>query len=92
VTIVGEGRDNAAGVAVEVFPGGGLRSLTLSDRALRLGGDRLAATIVRLVDLATARANQSAHNAIPSLDGLGLDVDPALAEDIELTTPDTWMR
>ena len=92
MTIVGEGRDDAAGVAVEVFPGGGLRSLTLGDRALRLSGDRLAATIVRLVDLATARANQQAHHAFAGLDSLGLDVDPALAEEIESTTPDTWMR
>jgi hypothetical protein len=90
VIITGEAQDG--GVAVEVGPGGGLRSLTLGDRAPRLGGERLAETILRLVDLATAQANQRVHNAVPGADALGLRVDPALVDDIERTTPDTWMR
>lgn len=106
--ITAEATDAASGVAVQVGPGGGLRSLTLSQRSLRLGGEALAATILGLVRTATAQANRLARNALPAqlggtelgrtelggadLDALGLGVDPELADAIELTTPDTWMR
>ncbi len=90
-------RDDAAGVVVEVGPGGGMHSLSLTDRAMRLGGDRLATAILALVRTATAQADQRVHNALPpslhgSLAALGLGVEPDLADSIEETTPTTWMR
>jgi len=91
-------RDDAAGIAIEVGPGGGLHSIELADRSMRLGGERLAAAILGLVRTATAQANERARHDLPaelrdSLDTLGLGgADTRLAEDIELTTPNTWMR
>jgi hypothetical protein len=99
--ITGEARDTASGVAVEVGPCGGLRALTLAERSLRLGGDALATAILDLVHTATAQANRRARNALPGglddlrdadLDAIGVGVDAELAEVIEQTTPDTWMR
>jgi len=92
-------RDDAAGIAIEVGPGGGLHSVELADRSMRLGGERLAAAILGLVRTATAQANERARHDLPaelrdSLDtlGVGVGADAGLVEDIELTTPNTWMR
>jgi len=99
--ITGQARDAAAGVTVEVGPGGGLRSITLTERSLRLGGEALAAAILSTARIATAHANQRARHALPEalaglgdaeLAALGLGVDPDLADAVEQTTPDTWMR
>ena len=92
---------DSAGIAVEVGPGGGLRAITLTDKSMRLGNDRLASTILDLVRGATAQANQRARYAMPDalrglseaeLDALGIGQEAELAEAIEMTTPDTWMR
>lgn len=96
--IIAEARDYAAGVTVEVGAAGRLRTIGLNHKSMRLGGDALAALILELVRTATAQANQRARLAIADalpgadLDSLGLGRDPALAELIEHTTPDTWMR
>lgn len=89
----------AAGVTVEVLPGGALSSLSLTPRALALGPDTLAATIVATVAEATAVANQHTKSALraalPDLSEaelavLGLHQESALTERAESTTPDTW--
>ncbi|HEY0639935.1 MAG TPA: YbaB/EbfC family DNA-binding protein [Pseudonocardiaceae bacterium] len=93
---LGEARD-PVGVTVEVRPGGGLHSLTITDRSMRMGGEALAATVLGLVRTATARANARVRAVTgiseADLDALGLGIhDADLAEDVECTTPDTWMR
>jgi hypothetical protein len=82
---------NRGTVSVEVFPGGALAALTLTDRALALGPHALAADILDAVAEATALANQRTKHALgDGVTGLGLDTDPALVERVEATTPDTW--
>lgn len=80
-------------VSVTVELGGGLRSIRLAPRALRLGADQLARTILAVARQATARANQGAHAAAASalgrqagrhLEVLGLSYDPTLAEDTDV--------
>lgn len=84
------------GIAVEVAPGGALRSLELSQEALRAGASRLAHTILELVDEATARAGQRAKLTLlaglsdSETAALGLARDDALTETSEATTPDSW--
>jgi hypothetical protein len=96
--ITAEARDYAAGITVEVGPAGGLRAISLNHKSMRLGAEGLAAAILDLVRTATAQANQRARLALPDdlreadLDALGIPADTQLAEAIELTTPDTWMR
>ena len=78
-------------IAVEVFPGGALSRLTLTDRALSLGPRLLAARVLDAVAEATAQANQRTKHALrDALAGLGLDSDSALIERVEATTPETW--
>jgi DNA-binding protein YbaB len=90
---------SADGVTVEVYPGGALSLLSLSPRALSLGPDTLAATILSTVAEATAVANQRTKSALrAALTGmsdddlavLGLHQDPTLTERAESTTPGTW--
>lgn len=92
--ITAEARDYAAGVTIEVGPGGRLHSIDLTPKSTRLGGDALARLILELVRTATAQADRRARLAWPDadLDALGLHQDKALAETVEHTTPDTWMR
>lgn len=87
------------GVTVEVHPGGALSSLSLTPRALALGQQALATTIVDTVAQATAVANQRTKHALrAALSGLserelavlGLHQDAATTERAESTTPDTW--
>ena len=80
---------NRGPISVEVFPGGALAALTLTDRALALGPRALAAAILDAVDEATALANQRTKLALRGA-RTGLDTDPALLERVETTTPDTW--
>jgi DNA-binding protein YbaB len=89
--ITGEARAHRGAIAVEVFPGGALSSITLSDRALALDRRELAASILDAVAEATALANERTKHALrDALTGLGLDSDPALLERVEATTPQTW--
>lgn len=100
--LTAQARDYAAGVTVEVGPAGRLRTINLTPKSMRLGGDALAGVILDLVRTATAQANQRVRLAWPELDldhagvnagaGTGTTADAALAEDLEHTTPDTWMR
>jgi hypothetical protein len=89
--------DHDSGVAVEVGPGGALRGVTITDRALRAGGAELARTLLRLSASATATANRRTALAVEREFGplraedkaaLGLHVDPAA--DLEETVPDRW--
>lgn len=50
----------ASCVAVEVFPGGALASITLTPQAIRLGANGLAAAILSAVSEATAVAKAEA--------------------------------
>ncbi|HEU5473980.1 MAG TPA: YbaB/EbfC family DNA-binding protein [Actinophytocola sp.] len=78
-------------VVAEVYPGGALRSLTLSERASALGRRALAEAVVAAVAEATARANQRARHALgDAVTRLGLDTDAGLVERVETTTPHTW--
>jgi hypothetical protein len=89
--ITGDARAHRGAIAVEVFPGGALSSITLSDRALGLGARELAASILDTVAEATALANERTKHALrDALTGLGLDSEPALVERVEATTPETW--
>ena len=105
--LTAQARDYAAGVTVEVGPAGRLRTINLTPKSMRLGGDALAGVILDLVRTATAPANRRGRLAWPELDldraGIGAGVgagtgagagtaDAALAADLEHTTPDTWMR
>jgi hypothetical protein len=91
--------DHASGLAVEVGPGGVLRGLTITDRAMRGGGEHLARTLLRLSATATATANRRTALALADELGglseqdrgaLGLRVDPAENSSVEHTVPDTW--
>jgi DNA-binding protein YbaB len=89
--ITGSAAAQRGAIAVEVFPGGALSSITLTDRALSLGARLLAASILNTVAEATAQANQRTKHALrDALSGLGLDADPVLVERVEATTPETW--
>ena len=89
--ITGTAQAHRGAIAVRVFPGGALSSITLSDRALSLGVHQLSASILDAVAEATASANERTKHALrDALTGLGLDSDPALIERVEATTPDTW--
>jgi hypothetical protein len=89
--ITGTAVAHRGAIAVEVFPGGALSSIALSERALSLGTRTLAAGILDAVAEATARANQRTKHALrDALTGLGLDSDPTLLERVEATTPETW--
>lgn len=89
--ITGTAAGQRGAIAVEVYPGGALSSITLTDSALRLGPRLLAASILATVAEATAQANQRTKHALrDALSGLGLDSDPALIERVESTTPETW--
>jgi DNA-binding protein YbaB len=89
--ITGTAQAHRGAIAVTVFPGGALSSITLSERALSLGPRALATSILDTVEEATALANQRTKHALrDALTGLGLDSDPALIERAEATTPDTW--
>ncbi|MFE0023955.1 YbaB/EbfC family DNA-binding protein [Amycolatopsis sp. NPDC059021] len=85
------------GVAVEVLPGGALKSLDLTPEALRARGTGLAQTILALVREATAQADRRVvrSGALAGLDDdelarLGLTRDESLSEAAESTTPDSW--
>jgi hypothetical protein len=85
------GTARARGVTVEVFPGGALRTLTLSPAALALGTRELAASIVDTVAAATAAANlRTTHALGVALSVLGLESDGKMVERAESTTPQTW--
>ncbi|WP_053733731.1 hypothetical protein [Nocardia sp. NRRL S-836] len=81
------------GIAIEVGAGGGLRSIALTERSMRLGRAALADEILTLVRLATARANERARHVLGAehLEALGIHADTELAEEIESTTPQSWM-
>lgn len=83
---------HASGIAIEVGAGGGLRSITLTERSMRLGRTALADEILTQVRVATARANQRALHVLGAacLDTIGIHQDAALAEEIESTTPESW--
>ncbi|MGA6164666.1 YbaB/EbfC family DNA-binding protein [Amycolatopsis magusensis] len=89
--ITGTARDADAGITVEVAPGGSLQDLTFDQRSLRLSGERLAEAVLRLVESATARADQRVRHEFglgeAELTALGIGGDTELAEH---TTPDTW--
>ncbi|MFD5826094.1 YbaB/EbfC family DNA-binding protein [Lentzea sp. NPDC060358] len=84
---------HATGIAIEVGVGGGLRALTLTERSMRLGRAALADEILTLVRIATARANERARHLLGDehLETLGLPVAAELTEEIESTTPESWM-
>jgi hypothetical protein len=87
--IVGTARKS--GVAVEVYPGGALSSITLSEHALALGTKQLAASVLGAIAEATALANQRTKHALgDALTVLGFDSDAELVELVEATTPDSW--
>ncbi|ANZ40866.1 hypothetical protein BBK82_37665 [Lentzea guizhouensis] len=80
------------GIAIEVGAGGGLRTLTLTERSMRLGRAALADEILTLVRIATGRANERARHALGGehLETLGIHADTELTEEIESTTPESW--
>ncbi|MEU7481709.1 YbaB/EbfC family DNA-binding protein [Lentzea sp. NPDC042327] len=84
---------HATGIAIEVGVGGGLRAITLTERSMRLGRAALADEILTLVRTATARAGERARHVLGGehLEALGIHADPALVEEIESTTPESWM-
>jgi hypothetical protein len=87
------GSARSSGVAVEVYPGGALASISLSPQAIRLGPADLAATILGAVTQASAVASQRVRALgleSRELAILGLDCPPELAERAESTTPDSW--
>jgi DNA-binding protein YbaB len=87
--IVGTARKG--GVTVEVYPGGALSSITLSEHALTLGTRELAASVLGAVAEAAAQANQRTKHALgDALTVLGYDSDAELVELVEATTPDSW--
>lgn len=97
ITAAARGADGA--VRVTVGPGGGLHDLTLSESALQLDPNALADAVLAAVNLATARADQRLRSTMdtqlgahaePVLAGLGLAVEPGLAEAAEDTTPRIW--
>lgn len=71
------GRAERDGVAVEVSPGGALRSLALDPGALRGGGAKLARTITALVREANVEATRAAARD-PRLAGLSTEDRAAL--------------
>ncbi|MBB5068707.1 hypothetical protein BJ969_001795 [Saccharopolyspora gloriosae] len=71
------GRAERGGVAVEVSPGGALRSLVLDPSALRGGGAKLASTITTLAHEANAQATRAAARD-PRLAGLSAQDRAAL--------------
>ncbi len=85
-----------SGVRVEVFAGGALSSLSLTDSALRLGGPRLAEAVLDAVREATAVANQRTRHALALGDAdsaaLGLAQDATRTERAEATTPESWRQ
>lgn len=94
MTITGSARRD--GISIAVSPGGALRSLELDRAALRLGGARLAETILAVVREATAQANRQAQYAMRDelggltaneLATLGVSQDDSLTE---AATPDSW--
>lgn len=96
--VTGSATDHVSGVAIEVGPGGVLRGLTITGKAMHGGGENLARTLLRLSATATAMANRRAVLALTHLgdestkdhDALGLRVDPAESSTVEHTVPDTW--
>jgi hypothetical protein len=91
--------DHDSGVAIEVGPGGALRGVTITSKAMRGGGENLARTLLRLSATATAMANRRAVLALEQQVGdmskqdweaLGLQVDPTEYSAVEHTVPDTW--
>lgn len=84
---------HSTGTAVEVGVGGGMRAITLTERSMRLGRAALADEILTLVRIATARANERARHALGDehLETLGIHADAELTEEIESTTPESWM-
>ncbi|MEV4315328.1 YbaB/EbfC family DNA-binding protein [Actinocrispum sp. NPDC049592] len=92
--ITATARDSNAEITVTVGPGGGLVDLTLTPRSMRLGGRRLAAAILALVNQATAaatlRATRKSGLDDAHLDALGIGLDAELAEQASSTTPETW--
>jgi hypothetical protein len=94
--ITGRARDHERGIAVEVTPGGALRSIELAPESLRLGRSGLATAFLDVVRLASAEANQRARFALgeefgeAELSALGLGQDATLTEEAEATMPETW--
>jgi DNA-binding protein YbaB len=87
--IVGTARKG--GVTVEVYPGGTLSSITLSEHAIASGTGELAASVLGAVAEATALANQRTRHALgDALTVLGYGSDAELVELVEATTPDSW--
>ncbi|PPK64189.1 hypothetical protein V5P93_006100 [Actinokineospora auranticolor] len=78
------GHATEPGVTAEVFPGGALASLHLTESALR--DPDLAATILRVIQTATTAANLKVLHLLNGIDPelLGLQPEP------EETTPHTW--
>lgn len=99
--ISGTATGHDGSIRIEVAPGGALSSISLSDKAIALGPDTLAAAVRTAVAEATAQANQRTKSALrDALVGmdrrdlaiLGLDQDEALTERVEATTPRTWRQ
>jgi hypothetical protein len=97
--ITGNARGHGGAIVVEVFPGGELASIALTQPALKLGPHRLADAIVAAVAEATAVANQRVKHALRAelaglsereLALLGLDSPDPLTERAEATTPESW--
>jgi hypothetical protein len=97
--IQGSARSDDGAVRVTVGTGGALRELEIRQSALAMGGRELAATVLRLTDLATAEAVSRARNLlraklsglpVDALAALGCTQDDELAEQVESTVPTTW--
>ena len=84
---------HATGISIEVGVGGGMRAITLTERSMRLGRAALADEILTLVRIATGRANERARHVLGDehLETLGLHLDAELTDEIESTTPESWM-
>jgi hypothetical protein len=94
--IVGTASGDDGAVTVEVELGGRLRTVRLTQRALRYGAGYLADTVVAVAATATARANRRAHQLYTQaldprgeeyLDRLGLSYDPAQLGDLTQERP-----
>lgn len=98
-SVTASATDHRNGVAIEVGPGGALRGLTITSKAMHGGGENLARTLLRLSATATATANLRAVHALEQHLGdlsdedrgaLGLRIDSAEVSTVEDTVPDTW--
>ncbi|MBB4685877.1 YbaB/EbfC family DNA-binding protein [Amycolatopsis jiangsuensis] len=88
------GKAEAAGVTVEVAPGGLLTGLTLTRAALRSGSEALAGNIVELSRRATRRAGDRMHQVLaPVLEPeqlAELGYEPLRPDDPDYDDPDDY--